>query len=429
MLHELGWESNQISPMRSLVLRAGSSRREFGISYLLRNSQPYIAMAIPIGFSTSFFDKLYSRYLDFDFETVLLFRQIYTETPDVSYLLFHDDARALLYDIESQECIIACSGKRDREDRLYPHLDKSLVDKDGLDDLLRKSVQTLARELAGWTHLWSAELGSKTEAVKRTLNIFMNKLILARFYRNLFGPEVPHLLFEAFLDDPGRIEDARINVSPQRFLTDLFNWFRGHFKLDYFEIKNAENRFLNRAESLDNLLYRFLVEINFISRQKFSLDVIVEKSATERERLLFAKKSYALKKNVLKERFFPSDYMVLKPVEIDLVEDGALWAIYMFEQIVCFWMEYNQTRENIVDQIPSAYQEDMFASKPESTGRGGRIQNIIDYTLKSCIKLKNVRKNAEADRLLFLFIAKSFELWKKYDIPAEPLSHTGNILK
>jgi len=428
VFYKLGWTASDFSQVHTFTIRAGTARRNFGISYASLEGRPFLTLAIPEGFSTPIFEGIYSRYLDFNFDIFLLFKHLSEAAPDLAYLLYFDQTRAYLYDAGSQECLIHCTTPDERSERLFPHLKKKKVKSGSLDALLRKSDDQLARELNGWIHLWSAEIGSKTNARRKTMDRFTRKLILARYYRSLFGPEVPQIQFEGFAIDPRHIESARLLASPVQFLKHLFAYFRQHFGLDFFEPKRAELSFLIKAEKHKSLLNRFLLEFNLLAREKFSLEVFLAAWCPEKERLLSTKKTYTTTHIGIKGHIAVEEIMVLKPLIVNVQQDGTPWALYLFDELVQYWIRYN--REIAMGKSWASLRQlqlDLFGTLPTSLAKDGCITNIPNHTLATSFRATGFKKLADKERFLSLLTAKCFELWKKYDLSTQPLRSIGDV--
>jgi hypothetical protein len=308
------------------------------------------------------------------------------------------------------------------------------VESGSLEDIGRKTGDQLGRELSGWLKIWSGELGSRTNTRKTTLERFCKKLILARYYRVLFGPESSQILFEGFVNDPSHRKASRQMASSSRFLKELFEFFQARFEPGIFEPHKAELSFLHKAEKKRHLLDLFLLEFNLLARVKFSLDAFLSAWCPEQEWLLFTKKTYTSPDKGIKKRWAVSDLMVLWPVLIDLRQEGTPWAFHLFEETVKHWMNYNQSRYGAPHPggdtgSLSSLQMDLFGLYPITISRDGRIPDVLNHTLHTSFRILGLDKTQEKENFLFLLLAKCFELWKKYDIPRKSLRAMEDIFK
>jgi hypothetical protein len=446
VFHSLGWDMAQFSQSQRIQLRAGMSKREYCISFLSLESTidlestpalepapdlestPFLCLAMPVGFPVVEFEEFYPRYTDFNFEIYLLLAHLDRTSIETSYLMYFDEHRLYLYDVGSQECLIYCSTPKEREDKLYPHLERKHVESGSLDNITRKSNHQLATELNGWFNIWSADIGSKTHAKKKVLEQFSRKMTLARYYRNLFGNESPYLLFEAFVNDPAHLDAAMRTSSPVKFIKKLFLFFKTHFSLDLFTLEKAEKLFLKKAEEKGCLLNHFLVEFNFLSREKFSLEVFLTAWLSDEERSLSTKKSYTTAKDNITKYFFAEDIMVLKPVLSNISENGVPWALSLFDRIVQYWINYNLEAEmKGNEKSGKKYQPDLFVPIPDDTDKDGRIVNLVNHSLKTSFRVTGVEHNSEKELILAILTAKCFEIWKKYNITREPVEISEKI--
>ena len=434
MFHQLGWDSSDFSTPGTVALRAGTSKREFNLVFVSFLDKPLIALAIPQGFHLPVFEDLYSRYLDFNFDLYLLFKHLELASPDTSYLLYFDEQRAFLYDIGAQECLIHCSSPGERAEGLFPSLEKKNVESGSLEAIGRKTGDQLGRELSGWLKIWSGELGARTDARKSTLERFCKKLILARYYRVLFGPESSQILFEGFVNDPSHRKASRQMASSSRFFRELFEFFQSRFDLGIFEPPKAELTFLHKAEKKKHLLDLFLLEFNLVARVKFSLDAFLSAWCPEQEWLLFTKKTYTAPDKGIRRHWAVSDMMVLWPVLIDLRQEGTPWALHLFEETVKHWMNYNQSVYSAPGtggdkETQSSLQMDLFGLCPQTITRDGRIPDVVNHALHTSFRILGIDKTLEKENFLFLLTAKCFELWKKYDLPRESLASLEDVFK
>lgn len=434
VLHQLGWESSDFSSLETAALRAGTSKRAFKIFFVALLGKPIIALAIPQGFHLPVFEDLYSRYLDFNFDLYLLFKHLELVSPETSYLLYFDEQRAFFYDIRGQECLIHCSSPGERTERLFPSLEKRKVESGSLEAIGRKTGDQLGRELTGWLKIWSAELATRTNARKTTLERFCKKLILARYYRVLFGPESSQILFEGFVNDPSHRKASRQMASSSRFFKELFEFFQSRFDLEIFEPHKAELSFLHKAEKKKHLLDLFLLEFNLVARVKFSLDAFLSAWCPEQEWLLFTKKTYTASDKGIKRRWAVEDMMVLWPVLIDLRQEGTPWALHLFEETVKHWMNYNQSIYGAPGTggdkgTLSSLQMDLFGLCPQAVSRDGRIPDVVNHALHTSFRILGIDKTQERENFLFLLTAKCFELWKKYEIQRKSLKALEDVFK
>ncbi len=434
MFHQMGWKSSDFSSPKQVSLRAGTSKREFHLVFASFLDRQGIALAIPRGFHLPVFEDLYSRYLDFNFDLYLLFKHLETNSPDTSYLLYFDEHRAFFYDVRGQECLIHCSSPVERPVHLFPYLEKRKLESGSLEDIGRKTGDQLGRELSGWVKIWSGELGSRTDTRKTTLERFSKKLLLARYYRVLFGPESSQILFEAFMSDPSHRKASRQMASGGRFLRELFEFFQRRFELGIFESQKAELSFLHKAEKKKNLLDLFLLEFNLLARAKFSLDSFLSAWCPEQEWLLFTKKSYTSQDMGIRKRWAASDMMVLSPVMVDLRLEGTPWALHLFDETVKHWIDYNQSRTaqphpGAKTDSQSSLQTDLFGLFPAALSTDGRISNVVNHALQTSFRIPGLDKTQEKENFLFLLTAKCFELWKKYDLPRESLGSLEDVFR
>lgn len=428
VFHGLGWKDADLTPFETVTLRTGASKREFSLSFLTLEDRPFFALALPRGFETPDYEEIYTRYLDFNFEIFLLFKHLDKTSPDTSYLLYFDQQRCYLFDVPGRECLVHCSHPDQREDRLFPHLERKEVLSGSLEKINRKSNDQLARELNGWVNLWSARLGSHTSARKKTLERFMRKLLLSRYYRVLFGPESPRLLFEGFVEDPAHLKAARHLASPPEFFKKLFEYFQSRFSLDLFKPGKVELSFLHHADRQKHLLNEFLLEFNLLGRIKFSLEVFLTAWLPQEQRLLSARKTCMDSRTDLKKELAVEDHIVIKPILARPKRDGIPWCLHLFDEAVQYWNKFNMTpMGKAAFSYPGSLQMDIFGASPGKMTREGRILNLPNHTLRTSFRVSGLEKPWSRESFLFLLCAKCFELWKKYDIPGESLDAMDQI--
>jgi hypothetical protein len=129
--------------------------------------------------------------------------------------------------------------------------------------------------------------------------------------------------------------------------------------------------------------------------------------------------------------------MVLKPVEGDILQDGTPWTLHLFDELVQYWIKYNQTqnlkrKEKEGDQSSTGnireLQMDIFGKCPETLDEKGIIHNILNFTLQSSIRFSGTESETQRDVFLSLICAKCFEMWKKYELPRESLDSLECVL-
>ena len=438
VLHRLGWEISNFSEPESVVLKTAHYRREFYILRLCDGNETRAVIAIPLGFGVPDYEQLYSHYLDFNVDIFLLFRRIEESFPETLFLVYTDSHRAYLYDAESRECLVHGERTQNGIEDVYPYLDKNNLTGGGAEDPGRKSSRRLARELLGWMDLWSAEMGSGTGASRTVMNRFMKKISLARYYRILFGPETPHLLFDGFVSHPSRPGSGGMLASPVNFLKDLFSFFSRSYHLDVFETRRSEISFLKKAGGARGLLSAFLHEFNLLSRDKFSLDVFQTIWCPDKERMLSTKKAYTTRKDGFKKELFADDSIVLKPAVGDLEKHGAPWALDLLEKTVLYWMDYNRIMEEKKTKAeqsgnermnPPLRQMDAFASSSRYMTPEGVVTDMVNHSLETSFRIIGLKSSSDKERVIFLVVAKIFEIWKKYNLPRTPLNTIPRIFE
>lgn len=215
----------------------------------------------------------FERYEDLADVHRLVFRALADNGIAGRYLLLLGGQSAHLVDIEAEDVLLAVATREEAGDRLFPLLDHQSLTRGSLAAFPRKPLLQRARELADWTHLWSARIGSALDLTVPMMASFFEWLHLARFAEQQRVGPAGGLAFGDFAAPPR-------GASARRFLDD-----RLHALHTTWHLLQGEKT-LPAVESIlrgarEELLASCLASYSLLGRSRFSPEVFAEAFADE----------------------------------------------------------------------------------------------------------------------------------------------------
>jgi hypothetical protein len=205
LLHNLGWSREEIGRAERLRIRRSGTQILFSLRSLSLGAHPAIVLAHSTRRPLPPYRDLYQKYLDMGFAVKALLEKISRE-PTAPYLIcFDSKLRTYFYDVMREEILFYADQEKEFAEKILPHLDRKLISAGALEHVPRKSPERNGKELAEWINLWSAELGSKTEASRRVMRLWFQKVVLLKYYELLFGAAAHKRSMLQFLRDPARL--------------------------------------------------------------------------------------------------------------------------------------------------------------------------------------------------------------------------------
>jgi hypothetical protein len=428
VLHNFGWEEGDYSALKPLVLRKAGKAQHFLMATLHPMQTPLVAIAIATQGALGRYQDFYQKYLDMDFGLRLLLDHVQQEV-FAPYVLCVDGQRAYLYDVDREECLVYCEDAREQAERLFPHFDRKKMQRETLEQLPRRTDDLLGRELCEWVKLWSAELGSKTGESRDAMARFFEKLLLLRYFSQLFGRRIPLSEFRRFLDAPERLAKRKRLPDAQRFLTTFLDTLATKHHVQFCQLGSEEKRFLRRSAGLDRKLNEMLLQFNLLSREKFTVEVFVQAYADLSSKLKSWKARYTTRDIRLKDYMVQEEVLVYKPLTIALDDVGYAWMLRLFEEVVEYWMDYNRRVEAMIERgEPQSLQLDFFHPLPKTLTASGAIQNVVAFTLETSFRVQ-AQHTWQKDICRFLLSAKVLEICRRYKMPLTPLVTLDQIFQ
>ncbi len=188
------------------------------------------------------------------------------------YALLVGGEAAHLIDRPAEDILVTTSTREEAGDRLYPLLDFQALSRGSLSSFPRKPLRRRARELADWTHLWSARIGSELELTVQAMQGFFEWLHLARL------ADVRHIgpVNGSFRDSAGEMNAHTI----RRFIDERFRLLHGTWNFLQGDSNAQSNPGILRSID-DSVLTECISSYALLSSSKFASDVFAEALADE----------------------------------------------------------------------------------------------------------------------------------------------------
>ncbi|MCB2153575.1 hypothetical protein KQI84_01710 [bacterium] len=225
----------------------------------------------------------FKAYEDLTVRHRQIFRAVAEEGLTARYLLLLGHQGAHLIDRASEDILLAAEDHEEIDERLLPLLDLQSLSRGSLTAFPRKALRQRARELADWTQLWSARIGSKLDLTQGVMWRFFEWLHLARLAEeNHVGPahdtSIGDYALSAHSPDPKRFLDARLRPLHQE-------WF-------LLQEGDPETKLgIAARAAAEGLMADCLKSYSLLSSGKFSAEVFAEAFADEELRVLSWKSS------------------------------------------------------------------------------------------------------------------------------------------
>jgi hypothetical protein len=428
VLHHFGWEEGDYGAPKPLALRKAGMTQHLLMATLHLAQTPLVAIAIAPQESLTRYQESYQKYLDMDFKLRLLLDHV-QQNVLAPYLLCVDNQRAYLYDVDREECLIYCEDVQEQVERLFPHFDRRKMQRETLEQLPRRSDDLLGRELCEWVKLWSAELGSKTGEGRDAMARFFEKLLLLRYFSRLYSRRVSLSQFRRFLDAPERLAERKRLPDAQRFLSTTLDTLASKYHVQFCQVGAEERDFLRRAVSIDRKLNEMLLQLNLLSREKFTVECFVQAYADLSSKLKSWKARYTTRDIRLKDYIVQEEVLVYKPLTVVLDDVGYAWMLRLFEEVVDYWLDYNRRAEDKIQRgEPQIFQLDFFQPLPQTLTPSGTIENVVAFALETSFRVQT-QQAWQQDICRLLLSAKVLELCKRHKLPLTSLAQLDRIFQ
>ncbi len=328
-LSHLGWGLSRLNELQALPTRRRDALEgALWVTLALPDGQTLMVLAL--GADLPDLAPSFQAYQDL----LPLHRQVFAALEHDKlaspYLLLLGGQGAHLIDREEEDILIAASGREDIDDRLLPLLDIQSLSRGSLVAFPRKSMRQRARELADWTALWSARIGSSLDSTHGVMARFFDWLHLARLAdENGVGPK-NRSSFREFAA-------AHRPPNPVRFLEDHFRPLHGQwYLLQDGALKTQLDLVQGAAHS--NALADCLTSYSLLSRRKFSSDVLAEAFADEELRLRSWRTSVVTDIDGLDDeedaRERPPDRWMTESLALDFDKSGYVLLLRAMDRLV-----------------------------------------------------------------------------------------------
>lgn len=326
VLGHLGWGLGRLARPQALSARRRDPAEQ-GCWVALALPEGHTLLVLAIEESLPDLSASFKNYQDLAPAHRRTFRLLAAEGMHARFLLLLGKAGAHMIDIEEEDVLLALASREEMDDRLYPLLDMQALVRGSLSAFPRKSVRQRARELAEWTNVWSARIGSALELTQPAAARFFEWLHLARVAElNRLG-SFSGAAFEEFAL-PGA-------PSPKRLLDERFHALHSQWFLLQDNCLKAHLDIVSRAARSD-LLAGCLASYALLSRSKFSAHVLAEAFADEELRLRSWRSSlvYDLPGEEAGEDIAGAERWLTESYDVDLDEAGYVIMLRAFDRLV-----------------------------------------------------------------------------------------------
>lgn len=272
VLGHLGWSLARVAtPRRIEARRDHPAHGAEWFAHSLPDGQTLVVLSLACELPD--LRAAFERYEDLADLHRHVFRALADNSLAARYLLLLGGQSAHLIDLDAEDVLLAVASREEAGDRLYPLLDLQSLSRGSLTAFPRKPLLHRARELANWTHLWSARIGSAIETTPAAMAAFFEWLHLARFAeQHRIGP-AGGLSFADFAT-PTRATAAR------RFLDDRLHALHTTWHL------LQGDKTLPTVEAIlrgarEELLASCLASYGLLGRSRFAAEVFTEAFADE----------------------------------------------------------------------------------------------------------------------------------------------------
>lgn len=272
VLGHLGWSLARVATPRKLDARRDHpAHGAEWFAHSLPDGQTLVVLSL--GCELPDLRAAFERYEDLADLHRHVFRALADNSLAARYLLLLGGQSAHLIDLDAEDVLLAVASREEAGDRLYPLLDLQSLSRGSLTAFPRKPLLHRARELANWTHLWSARIGSAIETTPAAMAAFFEWLHLARFAeQHRIGP-AGGLSFADFAT-PTRATAAR------RFLDDRLHALHTTWHLlQGDKTLPTVDAILRGAR--EELLASCLASYGLLGRSRFAAEVFAEAFADE----------------------------------------------------------------------------------------------------------------------------------------------------
>ncbi len=285
------------------------------------------------------------------------------------YVLMAGGDSAHLVDRAAQDVLVATSSREEAGDRLYPLLDFQALSRGALSSFPRKPLRRRARELAEWTHLWSARIGSGLDLASTAMQGFFEWLHLARLadIRGV-GPASG-----SFADMTGAVAGGTV----RRFVEERFRALHGTWNLLQGE-SNARS-IPGILKSIDDrVLTECMASYALLSLSKFAAEVFAEAFADEELQHLSWRTSVTADARGAADADESGDSLLNSVVSFDLEREGCSQLLRCFDALA------DAVRQSALDRDSArergerpGLQLDLLAESPGELGPHESARHVM----------------------------------------------------
>lgn len=250
----------------------------------------------------------------------------------VRYAFVTDLFRFYLYDVRTEELLLAADTPTAFAEQFGDVLAKSKVRVGSLDEVRRQPRSYVARHLRDWLHRWTEKLTIDWRAPEEAASLALDRLVVLRF---LLEHAVPSREGEALIGEFSRLLGQAATGSLEdggKRLSALFAHVHRNWNAQLF----APQPVVEAIVEQDGVATPLLRELAFLSRAKFTIPTILESfnygEAAEKARVRMIPDNSEERRTYLAQRTIAN--VDSTRIEIDLADEGYRAVLHWFDALV-----------------------------------------------------------------------------------------------
>jgi hypothetical protein len=397
-LAHLGWQVAPRAQARTLKTPVG----ELGW-FALSLPDGATLLAISMGEELPSTAGAFRRFEDFTAVHRRILKTLRTHALHGRYVLLLSGFRAHLIDQLDDDFLLAVESRDEWDNRLLPLLDLQAVARGALSSFPRKSLHQRARELADWTHLWSARIGSRLEISPLVMARFFDWLHLSRLVLQHFPALHPSGTADGFPGSRKEMEELF------RLLGDSYNLLQG-------APLKTQLTLLDEAHRV-GLLTECLESYALLSSAKLDAVTLGEAFADDALRLLSWRSSVVAGPTIDPDDEDDLFSFVQRTYEVDLDENGTAVLLRRFDDLVSAVSTAALTYERAMERGERmGVQLDLLAAPVARP----RAEEATRHVLKYILRVRTA-ESRRADLVRLLLVCRATERAADAGHPLRPL--------
>jgi hypothetical protein len=325
------------------------------------------------------------------------------------YVLLLSGFRAHLIDQVDDDLLLAIETREEWDNRLLPLLDLQSVARGSLSGFPRKSLHQRARELADWTHLWSARIGSRIDT---------SPAVMARFFDWL------HVSRTALRRLPALRAGGEASLTTRRDLEEIFRHLAETYNLLQGTTLKAQLAIAEEAHR-SGLLAECLESYALLSSAKLDAATMAEAFADDALRLMSWRSSVVAGPTLDNQDDDDPFGAALSGYEVNLDTEGTTVLLRRFDDLVHHVTQGALNYELSLQRgQPFGVQLDLLAAPIVQP----RVEDAIRHVLRHILRVTTADPR-RADLARLILAARTVEATAESGHPLRPLPALGVELR